>query len=331
MPRFGGIGITVRTAIAICALGLSAVVLAQRPGNRDPGGAIGLNCELVRADGSGQEELARAQARVRSAGKELPGERENYGEVLAKYGRYKEALSEYLWCLDVGMVKDGGYSGVRRSFLMSDMIDLGQKYPPAFAAIRSRRDTARAKILGGANDPDVAIDLAVYNEALHAPGETLALYEAIKSRRGPVPHALFEEVRPALVEKQRYGELIAGYGSPLVRVRRAIKSYFRGIGKSGMFHDPDRPLANLYVARKQMMSTRQKCEEVYGVLLHLGRIGEARSVRNTILGFDPRPIVYSEIIWIARTAHSRSEASAVRNLARARLKASELREALGGR
>jgi tetratricopeptide (TPR) repeat protein len=269
-----------------------------------------------------QDSLARAKSELKSAGKDLPDKREEYGNALAAKGRYAQALREYLWCLDVGMQKDQGYSGVRRSFLLSNMMDLGQKYPPALAALRIRRDQARTALIKGVKDPEVAYDFASYNDYIGNPAQTLALYDSLKARGGPVAKALFEVVRRMLLENQRYADLLAGYGDASKRADQAIGAYNRTITDSRVNKDP----RNMYLAGKMKLRTRQACEEIYEALLGTNRIAEAVSVRDKVLVMDRSLTTFSDLIFITHQANQPKEAVNLRELARAALSSSDFRQ-----
>jgi thiol-disulfide isomerase/thioredoxin len=63
-------------------------------------------------------------------------------------GKAEEALREYLWLFDVGMIEAESFYGVRLSFLLSDLAALGKSYPPATEALRVRRDQATLRSNG---------------------------------------------------------------------------------------------------------------------------------------------------------------------------------------
>jgi tetratricopeptide (TPR) repeat protein len=71
-------------------------------------------------------------------------------DSLVQAGEHAEALSLYLWCFDHGLEVDTAYRGVRLSFLLSDLADLGRLHPPARRALEERVDLARKTV---ASDP----------------------------------------------------------------------------------------------------------------------------------------------------------------------------------
>lgn len=68
--------------------------------------------------------------------------RMRHAKQLADQGQYEESLKEYLWCFDEGFKQEPALIGVRGSFLLGEIAELGKKYPPATDALKSRRETA---------------------------------------------------------------------------------------------------------------------------------------------------------------------------------------------
>lgn len=69
-----------------------------------------------------------------------PMRRMDEAEAAASAGRYAEALEGFLWCFDHGQEADEAFAGVHASFLVDDILALGEVYPPALQALISRRD-----------------------------------------------------------------------------------------------------------------------------------------------------------------------------------------------
>jgi hypothetical protein len=128
------------------------------------------------------------------------------GDELARSGRPDEALTEYLWCFDEGMIRVPSFSGVRVSFLLGSLKRLARNFPPARAALLERRDRARAAFQAG--DASATSDLAALNDTLDANAENLELFNSLPSsdpRRTVFAQRLFEE----LLAARRYSDLAA--------------------------------------------------------------------------------------------------------------------------
>jgi len=63
------------------------------------------------------------------------------------------------------MVQVPSYVGVRSSFLLSSIAQLGRNHPPALAALRERRERAEARMMAETKDRTAAMDFASLNKA----------------------------------------------------------------------------------------------------------------------------------------------------------------------
>jgi thiol-disulfide isomerase/thioredoxin len=164
---------------------------------------------------AGRNSLARAQATVAAASTsgnsdaglspEAVQARYDLGRTLAQKGDNEAALKEYLWCYDEGMVRVPSYTGVRNSFLLGSIAQLGRSYPPAVAALRERRDQAEKKMMAGLNNRSAAMDFASLNGELDENQRTLIAFDKLPpddSRRG----GLLPRVYDLLIEARRYGD-----------------------------------------------------------------------------------------------------------------------------
>jgi RNA polymerase sigma factor (sigma-70 family) len=133
-------------------------------------------------------------------------ERFNRAQDLDGKGRFAEALADYLWCYDIGMVKEKSFSGVRVSFLIMRLLELGGKYPPALAALKERRDQSEQRMLAGSGDRKIAADFATLNDALGDSDRTLAAFDRL-SPTDPQRQGLATHLESVLLEAQRYTEL----------------------------------------------------------------------------------------------------------------------------
>ena len=125
---------------------------------------------------------------------------------LAKNGHAKEALEEYLWCYDEGMLRIPYYFGVRQSYVLGEIAEIGKTYPPALDALRERRDKAELAMLGG-DDHEAASIFASINNALDENARTLRFWDQLPAddiRRS----ALGSEIYDELAQAKRYQEAI---------------------------------------------------------------------------------------------------------------------------
>ncbi|NOX57362.1 MAG: thioredoxin family protein, partial [Planctomycetes bacterium] len=143
---------------------------------------------------AGKKPLERAKQKLVAAGENDPMARMKYADSLVQAGKPKDALAEYLWCFDEGAKHNISFSGVRLSFLTSNIARLGQTYPPALDALRQRRDLAKAQLLEGeprkssfwsffsGNDPteNPVSEFVSLNKSLDEDGESLKMYDKLR-------------------------------------------------------------------------------------------------------------------------------------------------------
>ena len=102
-----------------------------------------------------------------------------------RFGRHEAALEKILWYWDNAVTIQPSLSAVRRSFLLSDWLELGEAYPPALDKLVSIRDQLRDQVLAvdqiRIRSDDFA-DLAAINHILRQDVETLRTYDLIKKR-----------------------------------------------------------------------------------------------------------------------------------------------------
>ena len=269
---------------------------------------------------AGKDSIARAKAKLTAKSKNDAMERMNYADALAQKGRNAEALKEYLWCLDEGNKYTPGFYGVRLSFLLSDIMRLGEQYPPALAALKQRRDAARASLVKGSADTDIAADFAAYNENLGQQADTLTVYDRVKSQKSQASTALFRSISPLLLEQKRYADLIAGTGDLSAHVDVELAT-FRLMSANAQ---TDKQA----VAYKEAMAY-MKGELVktvggyYEALLGTDKTTEADALRDKLLAFDAGAATYGELMRHATRAGKPEAAQKLKESAKAALSAAD--------
>lgn len=158
---------------------------------------------------NGNTSMKRAATAVAAAGSDddIVKARQTYAKQLAQKGQYAEALDEYLWCFDEGMAKSPRYSGVRLSFLLSEIKSLGRNYPAALAALRERCDTAEQHWAENINTRQAGADFAALCSTLDQNDRLLAAFDRFPkgdARRT----ALGFRVTRLLQDKQRYADAL---------------------------------------------------------------------------------------------------------------------------
>ncbi|MEM9646178.1 MAG: serine/threonine-protein kinase [Planctomycetota bacterium] len=102
-----------------------------------------------------------------------------------RFARYEDALEKTLWYWDNAVKIQPAQSAVRRSFLLSDWLELGEAYPPALEKLKSVRDALKTQVLSTdqirVRSKDFA-DLASINAILRQDEETVKVYNTIHDR-----------------------------------------------------------------------------------------------------------------------------------------------------
>lgn len=136
-----------------------------------------------------------------------PMERMNLGKELLRQGRPADALEHYLWCFDEGLKASPAFAGVRLSFLLQEIAELGNAYPPAREALRTRRDKLEARLEPGSSDAYQIFELTALNEKLNEPQKNLELVDRLEPG-SPARAAIYRGVADQLIAEQRYAELV---------------------------------------------------------------------------------------------------------------------------
>lgn len=156
---------------------------------------------------AGKTALMRAREAAASAAtdEDRAQARFTLGSTLVSAGKLEEALAEFLWCYDVGMKQSPRYQGMRSSYLLLEIANLGRDFPPAFAALHERRDKTLASAKAPDADRSTLMDLAALNRTLKEDSKTLAFFDQLPvddPRRKTLGLVLFSQ----LIEAKRYAD-----------------------------------------------------------------------------------------------------------------------------
>lgn len=203
-------------------------------------------------------------------------ERFSRGQALAAEGRFAEALTDYLWCYDIGMVKVPTLAGARVSGLRMRILELGEKYPPALAAFRERRDrSVQGMLAGGGDRGKSAASFAELNDALGESDRTLAAFDRL-SPTDPQRQELATYLTSILLDAQRYRELVQA--KPYAQMKRDLDAFIRALGIMGGMGMETKSAVKLL----QINKTVQNIEALAGA----GDLEHARELALKLLDFD---------------------------------------------
>lgn len=197
---------------------------------------------------------------------------------LAREGDPAEALRELLWCYDVGMVSQSSYNGVRSSSLLSEIKRLGERHPPALAALRDRRDRAHRRILAG-GDAEIP-DFVALNRTLEEERLTLEVFDQVPAG-GRQKQVLAIYSSNLLVAERRYAEALLGspYHSMSARFERDINEH------PDSREDPGAERLGASQRTRTITATAEDIE----VLAGAGQLDNARNLAERLLAYDNTP------------------------------------------
>jgi len=225
---------------------------------------------------AGKTTLARAveaTTTVPTGGAEEVQAHYELGKQLARSGREEEALVQYLWCYDDYTARS---SGVRNSFLLSSIADLGRKYPPAIVALRERRDQAEATMLGDASARGAALDFASLNGALKENERTVKVFDSLPAG-DPRREVLLVRVFDLLINDRRYAD--AASARPLAKMEQAFDLHLTTMARAAANPRP-RPAGMADPFPRYVVQTTVKNIEV---LIGSGQISAAQSLAERLL------------------------------------------------
>jgi thiol-disulfide isomerase/thioredoxin len=252
---------------------------------------------------AGNDSLSRARKKLEGADANNPQLRMSYGDALAQKGRAEDALSEYLWCFDHGLEHGPGFTGVRLSFLLAKIAQLGQTHPAALDEMRKRRDAAAKDIEAKRADFSAAMGFTALNSYLHESQQTLALFDRIKadkSQPAMIRNYLFDQAMDQLLSAKRYKDVIAGKDAR-AKVRERIARHEQ---QKRFF--PDDPSLRTFMKRQVSVDGAK----YYEALLGSGDQTGAADVAASLVGFDPTD-AYPPLIAAANRAGDRHAVEAL--------------------
>jgi RNA polymerase sigma factor (sigma-70 family) len=222
-------------------------------------------------------QTAQAVAAAVPITRDLVEARYKRAQELARTGQPEEALREYLWCYDEGMLRVSSYGGVRQSFLLSLIAKLGEQHPAALAALRERRDAAEKRMAASASDYDAASTFGAINRVLNENARTLAAFDQLPpddARRRSLGSVVFDQ----LLEVGRYRDALQG--RPYAMMRSSFEMSARERPEIAAMPNADRmQQAN----RNYVITSAAKNVEV---LAGAGELADARTLANRLLAYD---------------------------------------------
>lgn len=306
---------------------------------------------LEEAEGAltGKDALTRAREAFEAGDTEDPMRRSRYADKLVNLGKHKEALENYLWCFDHGEEHRPSYSGVRVSFLLSDIKNLGDVYPPALAALKERRDRCESIVfdfvegkklakekkrtglmglwdrIADTKPPvifDVAGDLAALNDALGEKDRTLKTYDKLITcdrREGEMARrAMFYRIEDDLLAAHRYDDYLQDC-DPVPATAIEIQAYTLSALPSNKIDEKTSKEMRDYLRVHTLESTTKRYEACVGI----HRDDLAIQVKDMLVEFDTSFLCYDMIVSSAVRAGRYDLLQSLADDARAKLDESD--------
>jgi thiol-disulfide isomerase/thioredoxin len=257
---------------------------------------------------AGKDAISRAKEQLAGHEKD-PMARQFYADELARKGRYEEALSEYLWCFDHGK-ENPVYQGVRLSFLLNAIEQLGGRYPPALAALEERRDAAEARVRDGSADKDDPVDAIAISRELKDNARMLALFDSMREKgemSGLVRISFLQGLLEPFSKAKRYADLLWLVNKPESFVKDSIRMAKMTASLSNAKDESRREIMEsaLAYARKSVIS---RCSLVYEALLATDEDAQAATIADLLIEFAPVGQTYAAMIEAAVRADAQETA-----------------------
>ena len=246
---------------------------------------------------AGKDSVSRARDALMAAGTNDPSARMQFGVALAQKGKDSEALAEYLWCFDHGVEASRAFVGVRLSFLLSYIKDLGSRYPAALQALETRRDERQAKVSAGSSDFATIQELVALNKSLEQPEKNLAVFDRL-----PAGSRTKDMITPLLIEQllqaKRYSDVIKGPDAKS-SFNKVVDQYNKTMASLGK----DSPIAKRVDETLRQLTITDGAH-TFEALAGLKRNQDAKDLAGEILKFDSSDVARAMLAKAARRAEN---------------------------
>lgn len=224
----------------------------------------------------------------------------DYARALVSKGSYEEAAAEYVWLWKNMLKHEPSMSGVRGSFMASDMERLAARSGPAKQSFIKLRDEAEEKLNAKPfreRSRRLRDDWIVLNEVVADDARTLAWFDEVK--KSPDAADVLGDVgfrlEDLLIKHNRWADLGAVVSDPIDRLRQdheMIALTSRPV--RGADEEMQKQIKEMAIQR-----FRNKASRLYTALLAAGREGDAASLAEEARTLDPAPEMVTMLIEMA--------------------------------
>lgn len=138
------------------------------------------------------------------------GEALRQARAFADAGDFAKALEKHEWYHEHGAVVDPSQRGVRLSFALYSWYQLGVKYPPALASLKTICNDNETALLTGKADPKVFQDFQAINQVLESNDKTIELFQVFDTEHPAFAKECFRYAQDILLEAKSV-DLLAKY------------------------------------------------------------------------------------------------------------------------
>jgi hypothetical protein len=148
--------------------------------------------------------------------------------ALASTGQYEQALQRHLWYHNHALEYNRKERGVRLSFVLSDWVELGRKYPKAKQALLEVRDDDTRKLVEGRGSVQLFRDVAAINRAYGNEDATYALFKTVRQQDPALANRCYDTVEDVLVKNGEYALCLSCLGDYQARFASIREEWQRG-------------------------------------------------------------------------------------------------------
>lgn len=238
-------------------------------------------------------------------------------------GDLKQALDKYLLFFEQSY--GTSYTGVRLSYVPSEIAAMGEKYPPAIDALRDLRDTREKRLLNNKSTRDDIHEWSSLSAYLEGSEYVIDRYDLLR-RMGdtdPVVLASILELNwEKFIKAGRYQEMESLAFEKISMLQQTVANWdsYKGDGSDG---SDIRKAMYEYLVREYAL--------VYEVLLATENIEQADTVSHKLLSLNKDGAAYHALIEAAKAAGKNDTAATLNNEAHAELSPEEYSIAVEGK
>ncbi len=250
----------------------------------------------------------RAGDRVGADGKVDIMARLELARALAQSRKYDEATDEYAWLWDNMLEHDAAFTGVRVSFMASEMEQLAEQHSGATKKFKELRDRATKQIGTDKAGFKEVKDWVALNRIVGDRQATLVWYDEVKDdpRRARLVQYVERDIRELLIEAERWADVGLLYEHPIGDFERehASVEFSARVNFMGDISEEERQ----QIAQFQREDLRRKAGIIYAALLAADREDDAREFAMRARELDEsNAMLYALITTALRAKEPRAE------------------------